>query len=331
MAKMPNEQKYKHSNKRGRAKGKRAGQATEAAPAPVLFETFESRVLLDAALPISPIVTSAVPNGTVLASDTQPGTVQDADGTAANVTISGNGHWQITQQDLAPAVLISGTDGASVVSITTGGGDGRFLFSGIDVEGGAASLTGTGVNLNGGLTLNGTVKSLFLGDLTVDASSSLSVGAKASDSVGALTVGKTTISTFTLNGGATLSSGASVLGDQAGSGGSTVTVSGLGSQWQVNGGLTIGAADSGSQLTVNAKGVVVLDALNVGAGALGGGTVAVSGVDSKVSVTGTAVFGDQGNGILSLQSGAVVTLGNATFGNTANALGQVTLTGPGTT
>jgi T5SS/PEP-CTERM-associated repeat protein len=110
-----------------------------------------------------------------------------------------------------------------------------------------------------------------------------------------------------------------------------VTVSGAGSLWQVNGGLTIGNADSGSQLSVNAKGTAVLDTVTVGGGSLGGGTISVSGSGSKLSVTGLADFGAQRNGILSMQSGAVVTLGSATFGDTGGSLGQVTLTGAGTT
>ena len=108
-------------------------------------------------------------------------------------------------------------------------------------------------------------------------------------------------------------------------------MSGAGSLWQVNGGLTVGNNDSGSQLSVNAKGTVVLDTVDVGAASLGGGTISVSGAGTKLSVTGNATFGDQGNGILSMQSGAVVTLGSATFGNAVGSLGQVTLTGKGTT
>jgi hypothetical protein len=194
----PNGQKFKHSNKRGRGGRKRPRRVAEQQPpaSTVLFETFETRVLLDAVLPVNPVQNNSLPNGTILASDTQPGTVQDGDGTTVGVAITGNGHWQITQESLAPALTIFGTASSSVVSITTTGGDGRFLFSGIGVESPAASLTGTGVDLNGGLTLTGTINKLFLGDLTVDASSALTIGSKAADTVGALMIGETTLSTL---------------------------------------------------------------------------------------------------------------------------------------
>src|SRR6185437_2538103 len=144
------------------------------------FETFEPRVLLDAVLPVNPIQqTNSVANGTVLASDTQPGTVQDGDGTTVTVSITGSGHWAITQQTLAPALGVTGTDGNSIVTISTSGGDNRFLFSGIDIEGNAASLTGTGVDLHGGLTINGNIPNLLLGDLTVDANPAVTLGANS--------------------------------------------------------------------------------------------------------------------------------------------------------
>ena len=318
-------------NLRGRREQRLAPENRREAPsATLLFETFEARVLLDAVLPIHPIQTSTLANGTVLASDTQPATVQDADGTDVSVSITGNGHWQITQQTLAPALAITGTDANSTVVVTTSGGNNRFLFSNIDVEGSAASLTGTGIDLNGGLELNGVISRLLLGDLTVDASSAVSLAAKSANTVAALTIGETTLSTLTLTGGSTLSSGPSIIGDQSGSGGSSVAVSGAGTLWQVNGDLTVGNADSGTQLSVNAKGAVVLDTLDVGAQSAGGGTVGVSGAGTELSVSGTATFGDQGNGFLNIQSGAVVTLGNATFGNVAGSVGQITLTGKGT-
>ena len=139
------------------------------------IETFETRVLLDAVLPINPVQTNSLPNGTILASDTNPAIVRDADGTQVNVTISGNGHWQIAQEPVAPTLTITGTDANSAITITTSGGNNRFLFSGIEADNAAASLSGTGVDLSGALTLKNTIGNLLLGDLTVDAGSSVSM------------------------------------------------------------------------------------------------------------------------------------------------------------
>ena len=84
-----------------------------------------------------------------------------------------------------------------------------------------------------------------------------------------LTVGETTTTSLSLTGGGMLSSGPSIIGDQSGSNGSTVTVQGAGTLWQVIGGLTVGNADGGVQCNVFAKGAAVLDTLDVGAQSVG--------------------------------------------------------------
>jgi len=215
----PNGQKFKHSNKRGRGgKRRKSDPKQQQTPAStVLFETFESRVLLDAALPVAPVQNSQVANGTNsrfrYAGGNGYGRRRD------------NGHcldhWEwslaIVQETLAPALTVTGTDPKFTIAITTGGGDGRFLFSGIDVEGSAASLTGTAVDLNGGLTLNGTISRLLLGDLTVDANSALTEGSKSTDVSGAADARRDDSFYFGVNGGSTLSSGPSIIADQAGS------------------------------------------------------------------------------------------------------------------
>jgi hypothetical protein len=147
VSELPTDTKSKYYNKLNPSR-QRIPRKVDAVVRPIqtatlLFETFETRVLLDAVLPFNPVQTTSIANNTVLASDANPVTVQDADGTRVSISIVGNGHWQITQQALAPALTITGTDGNSKVAITTQGGNDRFLFSGIDVEGSAASLTGS--------------------------------------------------------------------------------------------------------------------------------------------------------------------------------------------
>ena len=143
-------------------------------------------------------------------------------------------------------------------------------------------MTGTGVDLNGAFTLSG--NNLVLGDLTVDGSSSVNQGANTSAVTANLTVGKSTLSTWSITGGASLSSGPSVIGDQAGSAGSQVTVSGNGSLWQVNGGLTVGNASTGA-LSIDTSGAAVLDTLDLGAQSTGTGGVTVSGTGSGTSIS----------------------------------------------
>jgi hypothetical protein len=133
VSELPNDYKSRHLSGwnpiDSRQRRRLRNSEPKTAAVPLLFETFESRILLDAVLPINPVHTAALPTGTVLASDTQPSTVQDADGTQVSISIAGNGHWQITRQAVAaPALTITGTDAGSAVTITSAGGNNRFFF-----------------------------------------------------------------------------------------------------------------------------------------------------------------------------------------------------------
>ena len=110
---MPNKSsgiRFKRGRRRGAERPSRHQPAPELPSTMLIFETFEPRVLMDAALPFVVSANSAPPNGTVLASDTAPAVVQDTDGTAVSITIGGSGHWTIVQADTAPALDVFGTD-----------------------------------------------------------------------------------------------------------------------------------------------------------------------------------------------------------------------------
>ena len=98
--------RFKRGRRRSAEHQARHRPAPEMPSTSLIFETFEQRVLMDAALPI--VLSTTLPNGTILASDAAPALVQDADGTTVSVTISGNGHWKIVQADAAPALDVFG-------------------------------------------------------------------------------------------------------------------------------------------------------------------------------------------------------------------------------
>src|SRR5438132_1539769 len=86
---------------RGARRQPRRVEARPAEAGAILFETFEPRVLLSA--------TPVVPPGTVLATDTAPTIVQDADGTSLTVGVSGSAHWSLVQGAAAPELTVTST------------------------------------------------------------------------------------------------------------------------------------------------------------------------------------------------------------------------------
>ena len=318
--------KQRAMNRHERRRAKQ--QAAQRAQPLLLFETLEQRVLLNGAVP---------PVGTILSSDTAPGIVQDADGTSFNVGLTGGGHWQVTQGASGPLLQVTATTSSSVIALQTSGGDGRFLLTGIDVEGPAQSLTGTAIDLNGPLTLNGRVGALFLGD--VDANG----GSPVSDNGGRFAAGKTTVgdtaaSNLTIQNGGRLitapnagaSGPAAAIAASAGSGGSQVSVTGTNSLWQVDGQLVVGGADNGS-LSITGGASVVAGSMDAALQASGSGVISVVGTGSKLSVTGQLLVGDAGSADLAILNGAVVTAASGEFGVQAGGTGVVDIEGNGST
>jgi hypothetical protein len=69
------------------------------------------------------------------------------------------------QRAAGSELIVTGTNANSNLSLTVKGGTGHFLLNDIDVTGSLGSLNGTGVNLQGALTVGGSAQSISLGDL----------------------------------------------------------------------------------------------------------------------------------------------------------------------
>ncbi len=122
-----------------------------------------------------------------------------------------------------------------------------------------------------------------------------------------------------------------VIGNQAGSDGSSVSVIGNGSTWQVGGTLQVGNAAMGA-LTVASGGAVTAAALVAAAQSSGGAVIGVTGQNSVLDVTGSLTLGDQSAGELSILGGATVSAGELTVGNAGTlSSGNVDVEGAGST
>ncbi len=114
---------------------------------------------------------------------------------------------------------------------------------------------------------------------------------------------------------------AAVVANQSGSDGSSVNVTGAGSDWQVNGALVVGDADTGLLAITNGA-TVSATTLDVGDQISCAGVVTLSGLEADLITTGTVTIGDAGSGELAILNGA-----NATIGGDLNVANAGTGTG----
>jgi T5SS/PEP-CTERM-associated repeat protein len=212
---------------------------------------------------------------------------------------------------------------------------------------------------------------LFAGDggWNLTSGASLTVSGRLADDVGVVVGtevnGVTQPANLLITDGANLveTGGASaVIASQFGAGGSSVDVTGAGSDWQISGGLVIGI-DAAGALNITAGGTVSAATIELGAyqDSGGAGTLSINGDNSSLVVTGSVAlggylssgelsvlgaanafiggdldFGQSGNGssgIIDLETTGTVTVNGAlNFGAPGGAGGPAVLTlGPNTT
>jgi T5SS/PEP-CTERM-associated repeat protein len=120
-----------------------------------------------------------------------------------------------------------------------------------------------------------------------------------------------------------------IIANTSSASGSSVNVTGAGSNWQVNGALVVGGAGFG-QLDIAQSGAVTAASLDVGQSASGSGEINVVGTGASLNIAGALTLGDAGTGGLSITDGAVVTIGSLLFGNAGLGAGYVVI-GAGST
>jgi T5SS/PEP-CTERM-associated repeat protein len=156
---------------------------------------------------------------------------------------------------------------------------------------------------------------------------------------GVLTIGGSGLGTLLVENGGTATTGFAEIASLSGSAGSSATVTGAGSTWNLSGGMQIGVGDTGS-LSIQAGGAVNVTGSGsqiyigqtfggtngVGTATVDNGTLTANGVSMMVGTTGTT-----GN-TLTVQNGGKVISGGADIGGGlfgSSAAGVVTVTGTG--
>ncbi|MFC6447739.1 autotransporter domain-containing protein [Shinella zoogloeoides] len=271
---------------------------------------------------------------------------------AINVGSSGAGALTIDNGGLARASIVrAGFDLGATGTITVTGGNSRLEALGTFVVGQYGDGTLTVENLGrvrswGGIIgqdAGGSGTVLITGDqsewnatggvLTVgnEGTASVTIADNArllADQIHVGTAG--TSANFVASGGAQISSGAVRIGSFAGHEG-TATVTGLSTDWQITGGnLVVGGAANGSLSISDRAQVNVAGAGNrviVGESASVTGTLNLFDNASLSSMVVPIWVGHAGNGILNVQSGALLETQGGIIGVSSGSSGAVTLSG----
>jgi T5SS/PEP-CTERM-associated repeat protein len=192
--------------------------------------------------------------------------------------------------------------------------------------------------------------SMFTGNNTVDATQGFVVGQSAGSTgdatvtgtnsllsnTGQFIVGDAGIGSLTVqSGGKVITSPGTVVGlagadvaAHAGSDGSSVSVIGTGSAWQVGGSLLVGDAADGA-LSIAAGGGVIATSADLAKQTSSNAIVAVSGAGSSLALSGQLTVGHAASAELSILNGATVSAADADIGLGATATGNVDIEGAG--
>jgi T5SS/PEP-CTERM-associated repeat protein len=233
-----------------------------------------------------------------------------------------------TAEFLATGGIVTGTGTVAVLQFGSGG-----LWT---LGSGAALTSDTGITVGSGmLTVDGGASIASEGSVDVISGT----GARAAavtvsgtdttwNSAGSLVVGDAGVGGLAIQGDGTVVSNAGTIADQSGASGSSVNVTGAGSDWRVGGTLLVGDAGDGS-LSINAGGTVSGTSLDSAEQSTGNADISVNGTASALTLTGQLTVGDASSADLSIFSGATVTAQNGDIGLNAGGAGVVDIEGTG--
>jgi T5SS/PEP-CTERM-associated repeat protein len=242
--------------------------------------------------------------------------------------------------------VLAGTPFVADAAISIGGSAGA--TGGLTVTDPGSLVRSVG-QLSVGLGGNGSLlienqATVVAGNNAVDKSEGLDVGQLATGSgevtvtgthsllsnTGRFVVGDAGLGSLSIQaGGTVLTTPGAVAGlagatiaSQSSASGSSATVTGPGSTWQITGALTVGNAGAGA-LSITNGAAVTAATLNAGAAANSSGIVTVTGTNAALTTTGSLSIGGAGAGELAILNGANVFIGgDLDIGQTAGGSGN---------
>ena len=215
-------------------------------------------------------------------------TIASTSGVTASDTVTANGVWAGMSQ------LVVG-----------GAGSGSFLISSAGTAGATGLDEAAGAGGMGAITVTGSKSALT--------------------SSGSFTVGDAGLGGLTIDGGGTASAASMLIASTAGADGSSVDVSGAGSNLTVTGLLEEAGAGTAS-MQISGGATVTAGSFDGGLSAAAVADISVSGTGSELIVTGSMTVGDDGVGVLSISNGASVQVQTLTIGNQTDSSGALIVT-----
>jgi T5SS/PEP-CTERM-associated repeat protein/autotransporter passenger strand-loop-strand repeat protein len=154
------------------------------------------------------------------------------------------------------------------------------------------------------------------------------------NNIGEFIVGDAGLGSLSITAGATVTTAPGtggtglVIANAASASGSSVDVSGAGSDLAVTGTVIVGDSGSGA-LSLSQGATVIAGALDVAAAATGDGNVSLSGTGTTLDVTGALTLGGAAAGELSILGGARMTVAGGVVGSSTTAPGNLDVEGTG--
>jgi T5SS/PEP-CTERM-associated repeat protein len=260
---------------------------------------------------------------------------------AGNVVISNKGSLSAAASPTQPALVLGFAAGGSGALTVTGTGSHATLTGQLTV--GAAGAGSVTVSSQGTLTTGGAPLAPSQGiDVGQSAGGSGTITVSGTQSLlsntGRFVVGDAGVGGLAILAGATVITspgtvsglGGLLIASTTSAAGSSVDVTGAGSNLTVTGMMVVGAAGSAS-LLIDGGATVTAGSLDAGSVAAAVGQIGVSGTGSALLIAGNAVVADDGTGVLSVLNGATFSASSLTIGNTGNSSGALVVSGAGST
>ena len=258
---------------------------------------------------------------------------------AGSLTISDQGSVSAAATALLPAMVLgAGAGGYGTLSVA-GAGSRAVLTGELDLgQAGAGQLQISG---QGTLQTGGAAVAPAQGfDIARQAGGSGSATVTGTNSLltntGAFIVGDAGLGSLSVQAGGTVSTSPGtvvglaglVIANSAAASGSSIALSGAGSQLKVSGLLDVGAAGSGA-LQLSGGATLTAGSLDAGDAAPAVGQIGLTGTGTSLSLTGAGTIADSGTGVLAVLSGGSFTAASLTVGGQAGSSGSVFVSGTG--
>ena len=247
------------------------------------------------------------------------------DSFAAGTTLADDGSLSLTGTSAVDAGSVTVNDASPAPALLTIGAGGTWT-------GTAALVVGAG---GSGDLLVGSAASIAVASLdtgqTAGGSGAITVAGTQSGlgDTGAFVVGDSGVSSLAVEAGGTVAAGAGLtIANTASASGSSVDLSGAGSNLTVTGTLIVGDGGSGA-LSLSRGASVTAGALDVSATATGAGNVSLAGAGTTLGVTGALTLGAAAAGELFILAGAQMTIGGGVVGSSKTAPGNLDVEGGG--